>query len=303
MLTERSSLKLDYNFQEVKYDAHINLNDYTYQQASSTLQYQLSERDQVSFSANYSITDYAPILRLYPSVVPLYGYVGGNPAQPFLFATGLGGTDTLTQKINTTGVQASATHSFSETMRGDLSVGYRATNIEAEHSCNGFLGFISPYTGTSCTGSISIPSYPIPITTITFTEKSRGNGYSFSANLEKTFEAAKMTGFASRETNPSGSGLAETDKLGVSLNRNLTEKLTGYFDAIAYRTKYIGVTIPGSRYYTVEPRLNWRLTEWWTLDAGYRYARYEPDSVANAITSNAVYLNVAYTWPKMAVSR
>jgi len=308
-LTERSSFRLDYNYQDVKYAEHINLNDYTYQQAGGTLQYQLSERDQVSLAANYSITDYAPVLRLYPSVVPLYGYVGLDPAHPFLYATGLGGTDTIAQKVNTSGVQASATHMFSETLRGDLSVGYRTTVIEANHSCNGFLGYISPYTGTSCTGSVSIPSYPIPITAITFTDKSRGNGYSFSANLEKTFDAAKVRGFASRETNPSGSGLVETDKFGVSLNKSLTENLTGAVDAISYHTKYISLAYPGSRYYTVEPRLNWRFTEWWTLDAGYRYARYEPESVANsttvanAITSNVVYLNLTYNWPKMAVSR
>jgi outer membrane receptor protein involved in Fe transport len=138
---------------------------------------------------------------------------------------------------------------------------------------------------------------------VTFNKVTEGNGSSFSANLEKSFDAAKISGFASRETNPSGSGLVETDKFGVSLNKRLTEAMTGSVDAILYRTKYISLTYPGSWYYTFEPKLNWRFTEWWTLDAGYRYARYEPESAAAAITSNAVYLNLAYNWPKIAVSR
>ena len=36
-LTDRSAFRLEYNYQDVKYDAHINLNDYTSQQVSGTL--------------------------------------------------------------------------------------------------------------------------------------------------------------------------------------------------------------------------------------------------------------------------
>jgi hypothetical protein len=175
-------------------------------------------------------------------------------------------------------------------------LGQRSTVTTTGHTCNGDFGRVSLYTGTFCTGASLHPL-------IAFADEISGNGSSFNASLEQKFESSKVSGFASRDTNPSGSGLVETDKFGVSLNRSLTEKLTGSFDAVAYRTKYIGITYPGSRYYTVEPKLNWRFTEWWTLDAGYRYARYEPESAAAAITSNAVYLNLAYNWPKIAVSR
>lgn len=289
-LTERISLKLDYNYQEVKYDQHINLNDYTYQQAGGTLQYRLSERDTVNLSANYSITDYSPTTNQYPAFIDV-------PSPPFVFRFPGGGTDTINYKSTMRAMQASGSRLFSETLQGNLSVGWRRINTGTTHACNGELGTAFPTTNIiSCSGSAGDPM-------VTFNKETEGNGYSFSANLEKKFESAKLSGFASRETNPSGSGLVETDKFGVSLNRSLTEKLTGSFDAVAYRTKYIGITYPGSRYYTVEPKLNWRFTEWWTLDAGYRYARYEPESTASAITSNAVYLNLAYNWPKMAISR
>ena len=226
-LTERSTFRLDYNYQEVKYDTRINLNDYTSQQVGGTLQYQLSERDQVSVSANYSVVEYAPVFSTVILFVP-----------PVLSL----GTDAIVNESRTSNVQAGVTRLFSETLRGSLSLGLRSTVSNASHTC------------TPC---FTLTGLPIT------TSETSGSGASFSATLQKTFDAAKVSGFASRDANPSGSGLVETDKFGVSLSRNMTEKLTGYFDAIAYRTKYIGVTYPGSRYYTVEPRLNWRFTEWW----------------------------------------
>jgi hypothetical protein len=293
-LTERVSLKLDYNYQEVKYDQHINLNDYTSQQAGGTLQYRLSERDTVSLSANYSTTEYDPTVNTYPDGFPLFDYNFGIYRQ--IFGTTGNGSDTISRKSSTRSVQVGLNHQFSETLIGYLSLGQRSTVTTTGHTCNGDFGRVSLYTGTFCTGASLHPL-------IAFADEISGNGSSFNASLEQKFESSKVSGFASRDTNPSGSGLVETDKFGVSLNRSLTEKLTGSFDAVAYRTKYIGITYPGSRYYTVEPKLNWRFTEWWTLDAGYRYARYEPESAAAAITSNAVYLNLAYNWPKIAVSR
>ncbi len=295
MLTERITFKLDYNYQDVKYDQHINnLNDYTSQQAGGTLQYRLSERDTVSLAAIYSTTEYNPIVSIYPDGFPLFNYGSGT----YLQIPGItgNGNDTISRKSSTRSVQVGLNHQFSENFIGYLSLGIRNTITTTGHACNGDFGRISLYTGTFCTGAALHPL-------IAFADETSGNGSSFNASVEKKFESSKVSGFASRDTNPSGSGLVETDKFGVSLNRSLTEKLTGSFDAIAYRTKYIGVIYPGSRYYTVEPKLNWRFTEWWTLDAGYRYARYEPESTASAITSNAVYLNLAYNWPKMAISR
>lgn len=295
--TERSSFKLDYNYQDVKYDPRINnLNDYTYQQVGGMLQYRLTERDQLSLTANYSITDYSPSTNQYP---PFFTFI--------LFGTPVnilgGGTDTVTYKSSTRGVQANVMHLFSETLRGNLSVGARRIDTDTTHTCNGVLGTVFSTTNiVSCSGSTL---HPI----VTFNTKTEGSGSSFSANLEKTFDTAKVSGFASRDTNPSGSGLVETDKYGVSLNKSFTENLTGTVDAIAYRTRYISLTNPGSRYYIFEPKLNWRFTELWTLDAGYRHARSDPDSVDNkpaaayATTSNALYLNLTYNWQKMAVSR
>lgn len=265
-LTDRSSLKLDYSYQEVKYATHITSNDYTSQQVGGALQYKLSERDQVSLSASYSKTDYAPVTKV------------GDPSPLFYLST------TTVNKSDLRNIQLGIDHEFSETLRGSLALGKRIVLTIQEQSRAVCLGLV-------CAPPVSAKS------------ETQGPGTSFSANLGKTFEASKVSVFASRDTNASGSGLVETDKFGVSLNRTLTEKLTGSFDATVFRTKYIDATAPGSRYYTFEPKLNWHFMERWTLDAGYRYARFEPDSAAAATTANAVYLNLAYNWPKMAISR
>lgn len=291
-LTERYSLKLDYNYQNVKYEEHINLNDYSFQQAAATLQYQLTERDQVGLSLSYSITDYSPTLISYPASIDI------NFGPPFgILPFAMGGTHTIATKSTLRGIQTSGSHLFSETLRGSLSLGWRRVETDASHVCNGRLGdFYALINSINCSGRAVDPL-------IAFDRVTEGNGSSFSANLEKTFDAAKVSGFASREVNPGGSGLVETDKFGVSLNRSLTENLTGSFDTMAYRTKYLSLAYPSSRYYTVEPKLNWQFSERWVLNAGYRYARFETDNVVDATTANIAYLNLVYNWPKMAISR
>lgn len=264
-LTERTSLKLDYSYQDVKYAEHINLNDYTSQQVGGTLQYRLTQQDQVSLSASYSKTDYAPETAV-------------SNTSPFYFST------TTVNKSDRRNVQLGIDHEFSETLSGSVTLGIRNSLSIKEQNQALCLGFI-------CAAPVSA------------TSETRGDGSLFSANLDKKFESSKVSGFASRDTNASGSGLVQTDKFGVSLINNLTENLTGSLGATAYHTQYIGVIAPGSRYYTFEPKLNWHFTEWWTLDAGYRYARSEPGSANNATISNAVYLNLGYNWPKIAISR
>ena len=266
-------------FRSVKYDTHTST-DYTYQQAGGTLQYALSEQDQVNVSMNYSRLEYAPIYTLYPFNWP---YTNG-------------GSDTSLIKSNTLGVQVGMTHSFSETMNGAVSLGRRNTITSTKHTCNGVLGSIWPYTGTFCTGFNGDPM-------ITYTDETRSNSYSLNANLDKQFDSGKVSGLISRDVNPSGSGLVQTTQYGLSMSKSLTEKLTASLDTSVYHTTYISVTAPGSRYYTFEPRLSWHFSEAWMLDSGYRFARVQYDNGSSPITANAVYLNLTYSWPKIAVSR
>ena len=145
------------------------------------------------------------------------------------------------------------------------------------------------------TGSTVILS---PSNTVT-----HSNNYSLSGKLDKQFESGTIGGLISRNVNPSGSGLVQTTQYGLSMSKSLTEKLTASLDTSVYHTTYISVTAPGSRYYTFEPRLSWHFSEAWMLDSGYRFARVQYENGSSPITANAVYLNLTYSWPKIAVSR
>ena len=292
-LTERASLNLDYQYQDVKYDKSTST-DYTYQQAGGSVQYLLSERDTLNVSANYSTVDYAQAVNSYYDGFPLWNYIF-QTYQSIPGTTG-NGADSVLSKSNARLVQVSLSHLFSETLSGVFALGGRNTNTTINHTCNGKFDRISAPTGTFCTGW---SGHPI----ITFTDETRANTYSLNANLDKQFETGKVSGLISRDVSPSGSGLVQTDRYGIALKKSLTENITGFLDSSLYRTTYVSLVNPGSRYFTFEPRLSWRVSEWWVLDGGIRYARVKSDDSSPAVSAKAVYLNLTYNWPKISVSR
>ena len=273
-LTEKTSLRLDYQYQDVKYDKGTSTN-YTYKQGGATLQYVLTERDKVSLGAFYSKVDYAPNT----TVVPVcFSVIFG-----FCFSSGTITSETVSNS-NTRGVQVDWNHLFSETMTGSFSLGRR--NV----------------INTSTLNQTRIGGGTTTILPESVTE-THSNNYSLSGKLDKQFESGTIGGLISRDVNPSGSGLVQTTQYGLSMSKSLTEKLTASLDTSVYHTTYISVTAPGSRYYTFEPRLSWHFSEAWMLDSGYRFARVQYDNGSSPITANAVYLNLTYSWPKIAVSR
>jgi outer membrane receptor protein involved in Fe transport len=76
-------------------------------------------------------------------------------------------------------------------------------------------------------------------------------------------------------------------------------------EAAAYRTRYLSdlVTSSDSRYYALDSRVTWRVSERWTLEGGYRHARQKYDTAPVAANGNAVYVQLGYAWPKLSVSR
>ena len=270
-LTERLSLRFDYQYQDVKYDSATST-DYTYKQAASAMQYILSERDKLNIQALYSRVDYSPVMGL-----GCASYLITLCIEPEAIE--------ILSKATTYGAQLDWNHLYSQTMTGSFSIGYHKV-VNQQISNTTTTNILIPGAEYSSSDSLS-----------------RTNTYSFSANIEKQYETGAINGSISREVIPSGSGLVTTNRLGLSLNKSFNENLTGYLDSAVYRTTYISLGSPALRYYTFEPRLNWRLSEYWTLDGGYRYSHIVYDDNSPAITANAIYLNLNYSWPKMAISR
>jgi hypothetical protein len=197
-------------------------------------------------------------------------------------------------RANTYGVQGGYDHAFSETLQGSFIVGLRRTQSTIASDalvCDG------PIINGLCLGTV---------TEVTSVQKETSSGYTLNASLAKRWETDTVSGQLSREINPSGVGsLIQTDRIQVIWTKEWSPTLSSNISAAAYRSRYIGgvVTDSNSRYYTVEPRLTWRLAEGWALDAGYSYARQNYETAPVTATANVVYVNLSYAWPKISVSR
>jgi len=193
-------------------------------------------------------------------------------------------------KANTIGVQAGLTYSFSETLKGSILAGVSRT----QSNINSPARIVVIIPGVFY---ILVPPQTISTTDVVPV---------LSASLEKQFETTTINASVSRELNPTGNGsLAETDRFGLGASHKFSETLSGSVNGAAYRSRYIGnaVTSANSRYYELALNLNWRMSEQWVLDSGYRYARVEYQASSLVPVSNMVYASVRYDWPKISVSR
>jgi hypothetical protein len=197
-------------------------------------------------------------------------------------------------RASTYGIQGGYDYAFSETLQGSFIMGLRRTqSIIGSHAlvCNGpiILGF--------CFGTVA---------EVTSVQKETSSGYTLNAILTKRWQTDTVSSQLSREINPSGVGsLIQTDRIQVVWTKEWSPTLSSNINAAAYRSSYVGgvITSSNTRYYTVEPRLTWRVAEGWVLDAGYSYARQKYEAVPVNATANIVYVNLSYAWPRMSISR
>jgi hypothetical protein len=261
LLTETTLIKADYSHRVANYEdtSGSGLIDYRDQTASATLQYSLSKRTVLNLATYYDRYE----------------------------------TDPSNFEATTYGIQAGVNHQFSETLRGELTLG--TYKIESTIASQALV----------CTGPVLLGICFGQLTRVPLAREESSSGYTLSANLEKRWETTLLSGRLSREINPSGVGsLVQVDTLSASWIHDFSPTLKASVGASAYRSRYIGdiVIDSDSQYYAFEPKLSWRMTEQWTLDAGYRHSRVEYETSEDA-TGNTVYLMLSYSWPKIAVSR
>lgn len=194
-------------------------------------------------------------------------------------------------QADTIGIQAGLTHDFSETLQGNFRMGVRNTKSTVE-------GFASRFVEI-------FPGFFVPVQ-VPQTTTTTSRGMTLNAQLQKRFETMTIHGNISREQNPTGnSTLVETDRLGVAVTRTMSEKLSATASGNIYRSRYIGevVNAPDRQYYEIALNFNWRMTERWRLDSGYRYARAEYKSNNTSPDSNLVFAGLRYDWPRKSISR
>jgi hypothetical protein len=203
-------------------------------------------------------------------------------------------TNPKTFEAKTYGIQAKYDHAFSETLRGTLAAGVR--NTKSTQSSNALV----------CSGPILFGLCFGNLSRLTLVANDRSTGYTFLASVDRKFETGLVSGQLSREIYPTGVGaLVQTDRLGGTWQQQLSPTVDFFVDAGIYQSRYVGAFVNGSnsRYYRVEPRLTWKMTDNWTLLGGYSYGHVHYDQGGPSASANVVYLVVSYTWPKLSVSR
>lgn len=265
LVDEKNQFKLNYQHAKANYlnASGTSLTDYSNQSLSTSWQYQLDERNKFN--------------------VALYG--SGYE------------TSTGSYKSDTTGVQGGISRDFSETLSGSFLLGRRTTKttrvgLECPEKTEIFPGI------TLCDLGL-VARQPVSL-------EETGTGSTLTASLKYRAETFDVSGEITRDINPSGVGsLRETDGFQLVASNKLTPNLVARLNFQIQNERDLGDVSSTSdrRYYKIEPKVNWRMTEWWTLDAGYSYASQKYRAAASAANANVVYVNLTYTWPKIAVSR
>jgi hypothetical protein len=203
-------------------------------------------------------------------------------------------TDPANSRIQTVGIVAGIAHDFSETLHGSVRGGPRWTRSE-----------VSSQT-VVCAGPIILGVCSTTITTLTSDVQTDSSGFTATAALSKRWETGIVTGSIGRELNPSGVGaLIQTDLLRATVSQDLSPTWMAALDTGIYKSKYVGAAIAPneSTYFRIEPRVSWRITPNWTLDARYVFQRQKYEVLPDAASANIVYVTVSYAWQKIAVSR
>ncbi len=130
-------------------------------------------------------------------------------------------------------------------------------------------------------------------------------GSLFSFGVKKQFEAGRLDISYSRSVSPSGTGeFLQADRFKTSGSYNLTEHLSFDVSGVISRTTSTDDEQDSGRtYFSVEPKLNWRLNRQTSISSGYRYRMQEFDNRNENAVSNGVFMTIDFQWDKMSTNR
>lgn len=136
---------------------------------------------------------------------------------------------------------------------------------------------------------------------------SESTGLVYDATLTREFETGSLRLSASQSVTPSSTG-TDTESTRVSLDgtHRFDAKLSAGLAVSYYQSSTVGdvTTNADNDRYRVAPSLTWRLDEDMALTTGYSYTRVKRGSAGDDnVDSNAVFISLGYTWPRMAMSR
>lgn len=257
-------------------------------------QYQLTEKDSVYASLNYSERTY-----------------GGGTESDFsdpnnlIFGDNFSDNETISL---TTGWQ----RSFTERFTGGVAITYAQYDAESDIRETEYDTFNYALTSSyilsekwSLSGQIGYRTLENEIRQFggqRLTDESSGTLFSLSSNYSG--ETNDVSFSLGRSLSPSGEGVVnEQDRIAVNWNRDLTETLSFGLNTSYQETQTAdSINNTDRKYFSIAPSMNWRLQENLSLKFGYRY-RQQKGSDFDAVDSNMVFLTVGYDWDGWRFSR
>lgn len=149
--------------------------------------------------------------------------------------------------------------------------------------------------------------FPFIFDVVSLPRDSETTGLVYNLSLTRSFETGSLGLSASRSVTPSSTG-TDTDTTSVTLDaeRSFTAQLSGRLAVSYFQSETVGETrtTADRDRYRVAPSLSWRLDRDLSLGAGYSYTYLSSAGPGiESVDSNAVFISLGYTWPRMAVSR
>jgi hypothetical protein len=126
-------------------------------------------------------------------------------------------------------------------------------------------------------------------------------GFILDASASYQFdERTILEAGAARSVEPSGEGTTfERDTLELSVKHDLSPRLLLGLEALYLENEDTGDDRVGDRkYYSIQPRIRWRLAQDWDLTASYRYRAQKSRGSVSWADSNSVLMTVTYRSPK-----
>ncbi len=171
------------------------------------------------------------------------------------------------------------------------------------------LGINHMFSETLSLNALIGPNYTESTYTSGTTEEEFSSvGKLIDIGLRKQFELGSLSASIKTSESAGGAGkMTSKSSLNLSLNRKMSERTTFALSSTFQQNESGGGrTDPGDdrTYFSIEPRINWKASRWWTISGSYHYRQSEyTSSDAGPAESNAVYITVRYVWPKESLSR
>ena len=236
----------------------------------------LSERTSLKLSYSYLDTDYKNIKNTglsnytYQSIESMLSYSLDKKTNISLTLRSslYKGSNRTKTEMQDYGVSARINHNFSETFSVGAGAGLRYSDTEYR--------------------AIQIDNH------------NTDTGFLLNVNVKHTFEQMTVNGLLSRSVMPSGAGaLLVTDKLSAEIDYRVDERLNLNIESAVYRNSSADEDDESRDrvFFSIQPKVRWKLTRRWLIEGSYRYRRQRYDSTGLTADSNAVFLSAKYVWP------